>query len=116
MKPLKYLLSDTLVYGISSVIARFINYLLVPFHTGLFNPEAYGIVGLVYAAIGLLQVLFTFGMESSYLRYGKDREQAASIFSTIQRALLAGGFIFQSCTMAFSSTIIWPTLTPRRIL
>lgn len=94
MKLLKHLLSDTLVYGISSVIARFINYLLVPFHTGLFNPEAYGIVGLVYAAIGLLQVFFTFGMESSYLRYGKDREQAASIFSTIQRALLASGLFF----------------------
>ena len=105
MKPLKHLLSDTLVYGISSVIARFINYLLVPFHTGLFNPEAYGIVGLVYAAIGLLQVLFTFGMESSYLRYGKDREQAASIFSTIQRAILAGGLFFSLVLWLFQAPL-----------
>ena len=105
MKPLKLLLSDTLVYGISSVIARFINYLLVPFHTGLFNPEAYGIVGLVYAAIGLLQVLFTFGMESSYLRYGKDREQAASIFSTIQRAILAGGLFFSLVLWLFQAPL-----------
>jgi O-antigen/teichoic acid export membrane protein len=105
LKPLKHLLSDTLVYGISSVIARFINYLLVPFHTGLFNPEAYGIVGLVYAAIGLLQVLFTFGMESSYLRYGKDREQAASIFSTIQRALLAVGLLISLVLLLFQDPL-----------
>ena len=105
MKPLKHLLSDTLVYGISSVIARFINYLLVPFHTGLFNPEAYGIVGLVYAAIGLLQVLYTFGMESSYLRYGKDREQAASIFSTIQRAILAGALFFSLVLWLFQAPL-----------
>jgi len=104
LKPLKYLLSDTLVYGISSVIARFINYLLVPFHTGLFNPEAYGLVGLVYAAIGLLQVFFSFGMESSYLRYGKNRKQVASIFSTIQRALLAGGLFF--------SLVLWLLQAP----
>ena len=44
LKPLKYLLSDTLVYGISSVIARFINYLFSSIPYGLFNPEAYGMV------------------------------------------------------------------------
>ena len=105
MKPLKHLLSDTLVYGISSVIARFINYLLVPFHTGLFNPDAYGVVGLVYAAIGLLQVLFTFGMESSYLRYGKDREQVAHLFSTIQRALLAIGLLISLILLLFQTPL-----------
>ena len=88
MKALKHLFSDTLIYGISSVLARFINYLLVPLHTGLFNPEAYGVVGLVYAAIGLLQVVFTFGMESSYLRYGKEDNKTANLFSTIQRLLI----------------------------
>lgn len=89
MRKLKELFSDTLIYGISSVFARFINYLLVPLYTGVFNPDAYGIVGLVYAAIGFLNVIFTMGMESSYIRYGKDREQAPNYFKTLQVFLLA---------------------------
>jgi len=89
LKKLKELLSDTLVYGISSVLARFINYLLVPFHTDVFRPAQYGIIGLVYAGITFLNVVFTFGMESAYLRYAKDREQARDVFKTIQLGLLA---------------------------
>ncbi|MGK7368762.1 MAG: oligosaccharide flippase family protein [Candidatus Halalkalibacterium sp. M3_1C_030] len=89
MKKLKELLSDTLVYGISSVVARFINYLLVPFYTDVFKPGQYGIVGLVYAGITFLNVLFTFGMESAYLRYAEDREKAKDVFKTLQLGLLA---------------------------
>ena len=88
MKKLKELLSDTLVYGISSVLARFINYLLVPFYTDVFKPGQYGIVGLVYAAITFLNVVFTFGMESAYLRYAEDRDKAKDVFKTLQLGLL----------------------------
>ncbi|MDX1637458.1 MAG: oligosaccharide flippase family protein [Balneolaceae bacterium] len=89
MKKLKELLSDTLIYGISSVLARFINYLLVPFHTDVFRPAQYGIVGLIYAAIAFLNIVFTFGMESAYLRYAKDRDGARNVFKTLQLGLLA---------------------------
>ncbi len=88
MKKLKELFSDTLIYGISSVLARFINYLLVPLHTGVFNTAKYGIIGLVYAAIAFLNVVFTFGMESAYLRYAEDRKEAKNIFKTLQTGLL----------------------------
>jgi O-antigen/teichoic acid export membrane protein len=104
VKALKHLFSDTLIYGISSVLARFINYLLVPLHTGLFDPEAYGIVGLVYAAIGLLQVVFTFGMESAYLRYGKEDTKIADLFSTIQRLLLLLSIV--------ATLLLWLAYTP----
>jgi len=85
---LKELFSDTLIYGISSVLARFINYLLVPLHTKVYGTAQYGVIGLVYAAIAFLNVVFTFGMESAYLRYAKDREKARSVFKTIQLTLL----------------------------
>ncbi|MDX1672629.1 MAG: oligosaccharide flippase family protein [Balneolaceae bacterium] len=88
MKKLRELASDTLIYGISSVLARFINYLLVPFHTDVFRPAQYGIVGLVYAGIAFLNVIFTFGMESAYLRYAKDREASRDVFKTLQLGLL----------------------------
>ncbi len=88
MSKLRELFSDTLIYGISSVLARFINYLLVPLHTGVFNTAKYGVIGLVYAAIAFLNVLFTFGMESAYLRYAENRKEAANVFKTLQTALL----------------------------
>ncbi|MDR9418520.1 oligosaccharide flippase family protein [Gracilimonas sp.] len=94
MTKLKELFSDTLVYGISSVLARFIGYLLVPLHTGVFSEGEYGIVSLIFAAIALFNVLFTMGMESAYIRYGKDRDQANSIFKTLQLFLVGTSGVF----------------------
>jgi O-antigen/teichoic acid export membrane protein len=91
---LKELFSDTLVYGISSVLARFIGYLLVPLHTGVFSEGQYGVVSLIFAAIALFNVLFTMGMESTYIRYAKDREKAQSIFKTLQLFLLGSSALF----------------------
>jgi O-antigen/teichoic acid export membrane protein len=88
VQKLKELFSDSLIYGISSVLARFINYLLVPLHTGVFNTAQYGIIGLVYAAIAFLNVVFTFGMESAYLRYAENRKEAPNVFRTLQAGLL----------------------------
>jgi len=93
VQKLKELFSDTLIYGISSVLARFINYLLVPLHTGVFNTAQYGVIGLVYAAIAFLNVVFTFGMESAYLRYAEKREEAPAVFKTLQTGLLIFAFL-----------------------
>ena len=60
---------------------------------GFFVQKEYGIVGLVYAAIALLNVLFTMGMESAYLRYAKDREQSANLFKTLQLFLLGSSLL-----------------------
>lgn len=87
MKKLRELFSDTLVYGISNVLARFIGYLLVPLHTDVFLTSEYGVVSLVYGGLAFLNVIFSFGMESAYLRYAKDREEAPNVFKTIQLAL-----------------------------
>lgn len=88
VRKLRELFSDSLIYGVSNVLARFINYLLVPFYTDVFSTALYGVVGLVYAAITFLNVVFTFGMESAYLRYGENRKEAPNIFKTIQLSLL----------------------------
>lgn len=109
MKKLKELLSDTLVYGISSVLARFIGYLLVPVHTAAFVPSEYGIVNLVYAGLAFLNVIFTFGMESAYLRYAKDRDTANDTFKTIQIAL--GGVATLLVVMFyFLSPVVMPAM------
>lgn len=107
MGKIRELFSDTLVYGISSVAARFINYLLVPFYTKFFDPASYGIIGLVYGAIVFLNVLFTFGMESSYIRYGADRQQARDVFKSIQMTVLLGASL-----LVLLSWFFMPLLTP----
>lgn len=109
MKKLKELLSDTLVYGISSVLARFIGYLLVPLHTGAFAPSQYGVVSLVYAALVFLNVIFSFGMESAYLRYAKERDEAKNIFTTLQMGLGALSTVLV-ILLAILAPILMPTM------
>lgn len=109
MKKLSELFSDTLVYGVSSVLARFIGYLLVPLHTDVFLTSEYGIVSLVYAGLAFLNVIFSFGMESAYLRYAKNRDEAPNVFKTIQLGL--GGFsTFLVILLVFLSPVLMPTM------
>ncbi len=76
MNPLKRLASQTAVYGVSSVVGRFLNYLLVPLYTYTFAPAEYGVVAEFYAYMGFLAVLLTFGLETGYFRFRAGGEQA----------------------------------------
>ncbi len=69
MSPLKRLASQTAVYGVSSVVGRFLNYLLVPLFTYTFAPAEYGVVSEFYAYMGFLAVLLVFGLETGYFRF-----------------------------------------------
>lgn len=109
MKKLRELLSDTLVYGISNVLARFIGYLLVPLHTDVFSTSQYGVVTLVYAALVFMNVIFTFGMESAYLRYAKDREDAKDVFKTLQLGLATLSSVLVAL-LIFLAPVLMPTM------
>lgn len=96
MNPLKRLASQTAVYGLSSIIGRFLNYLLVPLYTYTFAPADYGLVAEFYAYMGFLAVLLVFGLETGYFRFrsGGEREPPV-VFATVVRTLLVanGGFV-----------------------
>lgn len=71
---LKGLLKDTVIYGLSSILGRFLNFLLVPFYTRVLIEGEYGIVTNLYAYTALLLAMLTFGMETTYFRFFNNKE------------------------------------------
>ncbi len=79
--PIKQLLGQTAVYGLSSIVGRLLNYLLVPLYTAVFtDPSDYGVVSELYAWVAFLVVFLTFGMETSFFRFLQDREDKDTVF------------------------------------
>lgn len=95
MNPLKRLASQTAVYGVSSIIGRFLNYLLVPLYTYTFVPADYGVVAEFYAYMGFLAVVLVFGLETGYFRFRADERHAPPVvFATVVRTLIVVNGIF----------------------
>ena len=86
---LEKLAKQTAVYGISTIVVRFLSYLLTPYYTRIFGQETYGIVTDVYALIPLALTLLTMGMESSYFRFSAKAEEAGGEVKVAKRRLFA---------------------------
>jgi O-antigen/teichoic acid export membrane protein len=71
---IKSLSKQTLIYGTSTIIGRFLNFLLVPLYTNIFPPSEYGIVTLVFAYIAMLNIFYSIGMESGYFKFASTLE------------------------------------------
>ena len=89
MSGIKKLAGQTIWYGASSIAARFINYLLTPFLTyNLANTSDYGKMGIIYSAIPILNIIFTYGFETAYFRFAAKEEYKKSIYSTAAISLI----------------------------
>lgn len=78
------LVKDTALYGLSSIVGRFLNYLLVPLYTAVLSAQSggYGVVSNVYAYTALILVFLTFGMETGFFRFAnKSDEDASKVYS-----------------------------------
>ena len=85
MANLKSLAKDTAIYGLSSIAARFIGYLLVPIETAKFNAAGgqYGIITNIYAYIALLIIILTYGMETTFFRFmNRPGEDPKKVYPT----------------------------------
>ena len=85
MGKLKTIFKDTAIYGLSSIVGRFLNYLLVPLYTAKFSAASggYGIITNIYAYVALAMVLLTFGMETTYFRFtNKTHTDSQTVYST----------------------------------
>ena len=77
MGQLKSLASQTAVYGVSSILGRIINYILVGLHTAVFLPEELGVMAGLFAYTAIFLIIYTFGMETTFFRFAKDDVEKA---------------------------------------
>jgi O-antigen/teichoic acid export membrane protein len=75
-------------YGVSSIAARFLNYLLVPYLTATLSGVAYGEMSLVYAIIPFLNILFTYGLETAYFKFVQNKEIEKDVYDTVTVSLI----------------------------
>ncbi|MEX2513001.1 MAG: polysaccharide biosynthesis C-terminal domain-containing protein [Cyclobacteriaceae bacterium] len=86
---LKKLAGQSAVYGISSILGKSINFLLVPLYTGYLDKEQLGSFTLIYAFMAFLNVIFTFGMETSYFRFSTGKGLAPEkVFQNAQSLIV----------------------------
>ncbi|WP_300723111.1 oligosaccharide flippase family protein [uncultured Alistipes sp.] len=110
---LEKLAKQTAIYGISTIVVRFLSYLLTPYYTRIFGQETYGIVTDVYALIPLALTLLTMGMESSYFRFSAKAEEAGGdvrgakrrLFATTWGATSLAAALFFAAILLFRDTV-----------
>lgn len=90
----------------SSIVARFLNYLLVPLHTAVFIPQQYGVITEMYAYVAFLIILLTYGMETAFFRFStKEGQEPKTVFSTILTSLASSTSLFILMAIAFAQPI-----------
>ncbi len=98
------LAKDTAIYGLSSIIGRFLNYLLVPLYTAKLSAESggYGVITNVYSYTALMLVILTFGMETTFFRFAnKDDENPRTVYSTTLLTVGLVGLAFVLLVLGF---------------
>lgn len=106
MNPLRQLISQTAIYGLSSIIGRFLNYLLVPLYTYYFSTAEYGVVSEFYAYAGFFAVLLVFGLETGFFRFREQQKSASeSVYSTALSFVITANLIFVGSVYALSGDI-----------
>lgn len=115
MSALRNLAGQTAIYGLSSIGARFLNYLLVPLYTskGVFEPAEYGVITSLYAWTAFLNVVLTFGMETTFFRFASKPNTSLkvpglggeAVFTTASYTLLFSSLVFILLGTSLSGSI-----------
>ncbi|MDE6582717.1 MAG: oligosaccharide flippase family protein [Duncaniella sp.] len=103
MAGIRGLFKDTAIYGVSSILGRFLNWCLVPLYTIMFPAEEYGIVTYIYSIVGLALIILTYGMETGFFRFANHERyhDAMEVYSTALVSLAV------SSTAFIAAVLIW---------
>jgi O-antigen/teichoic acid export membrane protein len=103
---LRNLAGQTAIYGLSSILGRFLNYLLVPLHTLQYTTDQYGVITEMYAYVAFLVVLLTYGMETTFFRFlNRKGYDGLQVYSTVLFSVLSTSIIFIAVALMFNQPI-----------
>jgi O-antigen/teichoic acid export membrane protein len=105
LNPFKKLAGDTAIYGMSSIVGRFLNWWLMPLYVNLFAPEEYGIVTNLYAYVAFFMVLLTYGMETGFFRFASKNSDSEKVYSTALVSLFVSSSFFLVLIVLLKNTL-----------
>ena len=104
--PLKQLAGETAIYGLSSILARVLNFLFVPIYTRMLTQVQYGVVTEFMAYIAILQVVLVLGLETGCFRFAnKDGEDSRKVYSGALLSVIGVNIAFLTLMVGFSDSI-----------
>ena len=104
--PLKQLAGETAIYGLSTILARIINFLFVPFYTRMLTTASYGVVTEFMAYIAVLQVVLTLGLETGCFRFAnREGARPGAVYSGALAAVTAVNGVFLALMICFAGPI-----------
>ena len=94
MSLLKKLVGQTAIYGLSSIVGRLLNFLLVPLYTGIFAPEEYGVLSELMVVVAFAMVVLTYGLETAFFHFTNKENDSEKVLSTGFTSLLTSSLLF----------------------
>ncbi|NJD23534.1 MAG: hypothetical protein FIA82_12855 [Melioribacter sp.] len=107
LEKIKELTKDTAIYGISTIIGRFLGFFLIPFYTNVINTHDFGIYSNIYAYLAFLNIFFIYGMDAAFMKYAslkEDKSEKKKIFSTT--------YLFVTLTTLLLAVLLYLLKTP----
>ncbi|NEM96892.1 lipopolysaccharide biosynthesis protein [Pontibacter burrus] len=102
----KKLVGQTAAYGLSSIVGRMLNYMLVPVYTDAFLPPEFGVMSYLYAFVGFFNVLYTYGMETAFFRFAnKPDADQRKLYSQVLSIILSTSLALSAIIMLLSGKI-----------
>lgn len=106
MSKIKRLAGETVLYGLGSILPKFLNFLLVSLHTRVFLPDEYGVLTRLLAYVAVINVIFTFGMETAYFRFAtKPGADEKKIFNITQTVVISISLGFSLIFVGFAGSV-----------
>lgn len=105
---IKELSKDTILYGISTIVGRFLNFILVPFYTNVFGTAENGVFNNIYAYIAFFNVVYIYGMDSAFMKYYStaDESKKKDTFSTPYIFVFGTSVFFSILLLIFKSSFV----------
>jgi O-antigen/teichoic acid export membrane protein len=110
--PLKKLAGQTVIYGLGTILPRFLNYFLTPILTRIFLPAEYGINSELYAYMSFVNIIFVYGMETTFFNFYSKLDNKAEVYNTAVMSLLCSSALFSVILLFFAPAIGEALSTP----